>query len=45
MVQLDRAFLKVTARICQKIIKKIRLVEDSFWDEDAMLDKKPDNLL
>ncbi|OAD18777.1 transposase [Candidatus Thiomargarita nelsonii] len=45
MVQLDRAFLKVTARTCQKIIKKVRLIEDSFWDDDAMLDKKQDNLL
>jgi len=45
MVQLDSAFFKVTAKTCQKIIKKVRLVEDSFWDEDAMLDKKQNNLL
>ena len=45
MVQLERAFEKVTARTCQKILKKVRLIEDSFWDGDAMLDKNQESLL
>jgi hypothetical protein len=44
IIQLENAFKKVTAKTCQKIIKKVRFVEDSFWDEDAMLDKKQEHL-
>lgn len=32
--QLDRAFNKVTAHTCLKIIKKINKIEDKFWKED-----------
>jgi transposase len=37
MLQLENAFEKVTAETCQKIIKKIRAIEDTFWAEDANL--------
>ena len=43
--QLENAFEKVTAETCQKIIKRVRTVEDKFWHEDAQLDKKQENLL
>lgn len=36
--QLERAFNKVTMETCKKIIKKIRLVEDKFWEEDGQLE-------
>lgn len=45
MIQLENAFQKVTAKTCQKIIKKVRTVEDTFWEEYAKLDKKQENLL
>lgn len=45
MIQLENAFQKVTAKTCQKIIKKVRIIEDTFWEEDAKLDKKPENFL
>jgi len=38
MLQLEKAFDKVTAQTCQKIIKKIRTVEDDFWNEGTKLD-------
>lgn len=44
-LQLDNAFEKVTAKTCQKIIKKIRSIEDTFWEEDAKFDEKQENLL
>lgn len=37
--QLGKAFDKVTAKTCQKIIKKIRKIEDQFWEEDAKIDQ------
>lgn len=37
-IQLDNAFKKVTPETCSKIIKKIREVENKFWDEDSKLD-------
>jgi transposase len=37
--QLEKAFDKVTSSTCQKIIKKIRKVEDDFWEEDAKMDQ------
>ena len=36
--QLDKAFLKVTAETCLKIIKKVREIEDKFWKEDSIID-------
>lgn len=44
-LQLESAFEKVTTKTCQKIIKRIRSVEDKFWQEDAQLDEKQENLL
>jgi hypothetical protein len=41
--QLEAAFEKVTATTCQKIIKKIRSVENRFWEEDAELDRRQGN--
>lgn len=43
-LQLESAFDKVTARTCRKIIDKIRSVENMFWEEDAELDRKQENL-
>ena len=43
-LQLENAFEKVTANTCQKIIKKIRTVEDTFWEDDAKLDERQSNL-
>ena len=37
--QLDKAFKKITAETCQKIIKKVRLVEDKFWRDDEEIEK------
>lgn len=37
--QLEMAFEKVTAKICQGIIKKVRETEDKFWQEDALMDQ------
>ncbi len=42
-LQLENAFEKVTANTCQKIIKKIRTVEDTFWEDDAKLDERQSN--
>ncbi len=36
--QLDLGFGKVTKKTCQKIIKKVRTIENEFWREDAKLD-------
>lgn len=44
-LQLENSFEKVTAKTCQKIIKKVRSVEDAFWKEDAILDNEQENLL
>lgn len=40
LIKLENAFEKVTAETCKKIIKRIRLVENKFWEEDAELDRK-----
>jgi transposase len=45
MLQLENAFRKITAKTCRKIIKKIRSVEDNFWEDDAKLDKRQENSL
>lgn len=37
-IQLEKAFEKVTKETCLKIIKKIRLVEDKFWEDDTLLE-------
>ena len=37
-IQLDKGFQVVTEKTCQKIIKKIRTIEDMFWSDDAKLD-------
>ena len=42
-MQLEAAFNKVTAETCQKIISKIRSVENRFWEEDAELDRRQEN--
>ena len=41
--QLDHAFDKITAETCQRIIKKVRTVEERFWEEDARLDQAQEN--
>lgn len=43
-LQLENAFEKVTANTCQKIIKKIRTIEDTFWEDDAKLDERQSNI-
>lgn len=42
-VQLEKGFEKVTKETCEKIVKKIKKVEDKFWMEDAILDEKNDH--
>lgn len=37
-LQLENAFKKVTAETCLKIIKKIRTIEDQFWEEDEKIE-------
>ncbi len=37
ILQLEKAFSKVTAQTCFGIIKKVREVEDAFWRDDAAL--------
>ena len=44
MLQLEKAFDKVSAETCQGIINKIRVIEDCFWEEDAKLDDEQSNL-
>jgi transposase len=42
-IQLEQAFDKITATICQGIINKVRSVEDRFWEDDAKLDEQQEN--
>ena len=35
--QLGIAFKKVTVRTCSGIIKKVKNIEDNYWDEDVLL--------
>ena len=42
--QLDSGFDKVTARTCEKIIAKVRKIEDKFWVDDLTLDAQESNL-
>ena len=37
MIQIEQAFDEVTQKTCAGLIKKIRKVEDAFWEEDSML--------
>ncbi len=39
LLQLDAAFDSVTKQTCEGLIKKIRLIEDGFWESDSKLDK------
>ena len=39
VIQLDAAFEKVTSKTCQGLIKKIRQIENSFWEEDLEREK------
>ncbi|GAI05120.1 unnamed protein product, partial [marine sediment metagenome] len=34
----DCGFNKVTAATCEKIIKKVREIEDEFWATDIKMD-------
>jgi len=34
-ILLKEGFEKVTAKTCQKVIEKVNIQEDSFWDEDT----------
>jgi len=36
--QLNCGFDKVTAATCEKIIKKVRKIEDDFWTTDIKMD-------
>ena len=40
ILQLGSAFDKVTAKTCAGLIRKIRDIEDAFWEEDAALDEQ-----
>jgi transposase len=42
-IQLEKAFDKVTADTCRKIIKRVRGVEKRFWDEDARLENRQES--
>lgn len=37
MIQVDKSFEEVTAKTCDGLIKKIRKIEDEFWQEDLKL--------
>lgn len=37
IIQLDKSFEKVTDKTCDGLIKKIRTIEDSFWEDDWKL--------
>ncbi len=39
VLQLDSAFASVTAQTCKGLIRKIREIEDNFWECDAKLDE------
>ncbi len=34
---LKEGFEKVTAKTCQRLIEKVNIQEDTFWDEDAVI--------
>ncbi len=39
VMQLDKAFEKVTSKTCEGLIKKIRQLENSFWQDDLESEK------
>lgn len=39
LTQLEIAFSKVTAHTCSEIIKKVKKVEDKFWNDDAIMEE------
>ena len=39
-IQLEKAFDKVTKDTCRKVVKRVREVENKFWQEDAMMDEQ-----
>lgn len=45
MFQLENAFEFVPAKTCQKVITKVRTVEDTFWKEDVKLESLQENSL
>jgi len=38
IAQLEDAFSSVSGKTCSGLIKKVRKVEDTFWEEDVLLD-------
>ena len=38
IVQLENAFNNITTKTCSGLVKKVRKIEDKFWNEDALLD-------
>jgi len=38
-IQLELAFAKVTAQTCSEIIKKVKKLENKFWEDDVMLEE------
>jgi transposase len=38
-IQLEKSFTKIAEETCLKIIKKIRQIENKFWEDDEKLDK------
>lgn len=38
--ELEKAFEKINAINCQGIIKEVRKIEDKFWREDALLERR-----
>ncbi len=40
---LEKAFNKVTEKTCNKIIKNIHAIEDKFWEEEVLLEKRHEN--
>ena len=39
VIQLDEAFEKVNCETCDGLIKKIRKIENRFWEEDLEREK------
>ena len=38
IVQLEKAFNNITNKTCSGLVRKVRKIEDRFWNEDAFLD-------
>lgn len=39
LAQLERAFAAVTSKTCAGLVRKVRAVEDRFWNEDMQFDR------